>query len=188
MKKILQVLGVILAFTCFISSPALAQTEFGWTATNSDAVNTTIGEVPAGAFPAGISSNTSVSDRHLYACRGEYKNSIQPGKLWKSWCHIGWGGKEVLLNEYEVLVTAPGNMNLIWLFSGTGEPKPANLVYGGYNDMSEGYGGYPLDICRTAYKGGVHPGKLWKDMCHIGWGGKEVYLKDYQVLTLDANL
>lgn len=187
MKKILQVLGVMFAFTCFISSPALAQTQFGWTATNSDAVDTTIGKVPAGAYHAGENGpGEYVPDDSLYACRGEYQNSVQPGKLWKSWCHIGWGGKEVLLNEYEVLVTEPGNMTLSWLPSGTGEPKPENLVYGGYNDDSEGYGGYPLDLCRVAYNGGVHPGKLWKDMCHIGWGGKERYFDNYEVLTLKA--
>ncbi len=188
MKKVLQILGVILALTFFVSSPALAQTQFGWTDASSSTVDTTIGQVPADAYKAGYNGTPSVPDDTLYACRGQYKDSVQPGKLWKSWCHIGWGGKEVLLNEYEVLVTDPGNMTLSWIPSATGALKPANLVYGGYNDNSEGYRGYPLDLCRVAYKGGVHPGKLWEDMCHIGWGGKEVYFKEYEILTLDANL
>jgi len=175
-----------LAFTTFavgilFASSAMAQTQFAWTPTNSKQVDTTIGKVPQGSLKGGHNGPIEpVPNDSLYVCRGNYKNSVHPGKLWKSWCHIGWGGKEVLLDTFEVLTTKPGRLGLKWV--PTYSAKDA--VQGGYNDMSEGFGGYPLFICRVSYQNGVHPGKLWKGNCNIGWGGKEIPFDKYEVLTL----
>ncbi|MEK8022028.1 MAG: DM9 repeat-containing protein [Candidatus Parabeggiatoa sp.] len=159
--------------------------QFTWTATDSNQVNTTIGKVPSGAFKAGYNGPIEpVKDNSLYVCRGNYKNSVHPGKLWKSWCHIGWGGKEVLLGKYDVMTTKGGKMQLVWVSSNS---IPPLAVQGGYNDTSEGYGGYPLMVCHGPYKQGVHPGKLWKGNCNIGWGGKEITLTNYQILVIKAN-
>lgn len=42
----------------------------------------------------------------LFICRANYKNGIHPGKIRPAFrgCDIGWGGKEVTIGEYEVLV------------------------------------------------------------------------------------
>jgi len=42
-----------------------------------------------------------------------------------------------------------------------------------------------LYVCRAKYHDGVHPGKLHATFhgCNIGFGGKEVTVKDYEVLT-----
>lgn len=166
-----------------LATSAMAQTQFAWTQTDSGQVDTITGKVPAGAFKGGNNGPIEpVPDDSLYVCRGHHQNSVHPGKLWKSWCHIGWGGKEVLLKQFEVLATKPGKMSLEW-----GSPSGAMMVQGGYNDMSEGFGGYPLSVCQAPYKDGLHPGKLWKGNCNIGWGGKEIPLKDYKVLILKAN-
>lgn len=189
-NQILKIVTLALAVVFLFNAPAFAEQQFFWQDSNSRMVNTTIGDVPPGSFNGGFNGPIEpVPDDSLYVCRGDYQESVQPGKLWKSWCHIGWGGKEVLLDEFEIMVTRPGNMELDWSPSYTGAPKPKNIVQGGYSSaFAEGFGGYPLYICRTPYQGGVHPGKLWKDMCHLGWGGKEVYLKDYEILTLYAPL
>jgi len=53
---------------------------------------------------------------------------------------------------------------------------PEGAVKGGHEE------GHPLVLCRAAHGGGVHPGKIVGDSCCIGWGGKEVYAADYEVL------
>lgn len=45
----------------------------------------------------------SVGDTRMLVCRASYNNSIHPGKEWDGKCYIGWGGKEVALDQYEVL-------------------------------------------------------------------------------------
>jgi hypothetical protein len=40
-----------------------------------------------------------------------------------------------------------------------------------------------LYICRASYNGGVHPGSIQPDGCHIGWAGSEVVIQNYAVLA-----
>ena len=56
---------------------------------------------------------------------------------------------------------------------------PRNAVVGGDED------GAKLYIARAFYKGGTHPGKIkegWNG-CNIGYGGKEITLRNYEVLV-----
>ncbi len=43
----------------------------------------------------------------------------------------------------------------------------------------------PLYSCRALYKGGFHPGKVRPGFkgCNIGYGGAEIAIRDYDVLT-----
>jgi len=43
--------------------------------------------------------------------------------------------------------------------------------------------GTPLYVCRANYNGGVHPGKVVAGNCNIGWGGNEIVLHSFEVLT-----
>jgi hypothetical protein len=47
--------------------------------------------------------------------------------------------------------------------------------------------GSTLLVCRAEYEGGVHPGKTRADrnVCYIGWGGREIALPTYQTLKPD---
>ncbi len=54
---------------------------------------------------------------------------------------------------------------------------PANAFIGG----SEGR--RKLAVCRAAYKGGTHPGKVVAGRCNIGWGGKEIVISKFEVMT-----
>ncbi|WP_237698343.1 DM9 repeat-containing protein [Coxiella burnetii] len=46
--------------------------------------------------------------------------------------------------------------------------------------------GYPLSICRTRYRGGIHPGEFYKGICHFTFAGKTLRAPNFQVLTGDA--
>lgn len=43
--------------------------------------------------------------------------------------------------------------------------------------------GRPLYLCHARYNNGIHPGKVVDKDCHISWGGKEVLIRSYEVLT-----
>lgn len=60
------------------------------------------GQVPDSA----LSAAAEASGEALYFCRGWYAGGTHPGKIRPGFrgCNIGYGGAEVTLNEYEVMV------------------------------------------------------------------------------------
>ena len=66
-----------------------------------------------------------------------------------------------------------------WERASDGRVPPGAVVAGQESN------GEPLYICRGAYNGGVHSGKVRAAFgaCNIGWGGKEVKVNPYTVLT-----
>ncbi len=130
------------------------------------------GSVPAGAVAGGRESN----GKNLYICRGSHGGGVHPGKIVGHNCNIGWGGREVLLSRYEVLV----GVSAEWMAASGGSVRPGAVAGGRESD------GKNLYICRGSYGGGVHPGKIVGHNCNIGWGGKEILLPSYEVLTYTA--
>jgi len=125
------------------------------------------GQVPAGAVGGGNDNNAE-----MYVCRGYYKDGEHPGKLWRGRCNIGWGGQEVGLNDYDVLVQPGG---LTWL--------PHDQL-GNRRCVGGGQVGQETQcVCRANFRGGLHPGKTWRGRCNIGWGGQEFPLSTYEVLV-----
>jgi hypothetical protein len=63
-------------------------------------------------------------------------------------------------------------------------PTTAGFI-GGYVDSTEPdmQGHYDLPVCRASYQGGVHPGKVWRGLCHFEWGGQELRVSDYEELV-----
>jgi len=110
----------------------------------------------------------------LYVCRAFYQNGMHPGKLFNGRCNIGWGGSEIVMSDYQVLV-ARGSLN--WVPARQGY-VPTNAVQGGDNGD-----GTPLYVCQINYRGGTHPGKIVGRNCNIGWGGREVVSPFYNVLV-----
>lgn len=115
----------------------------------------------------------------LFICRADYKGGKHMGKTRKEFnaCNIGWGGREIQIPAYEVLVGKIG----MWVPSAGGN-LPAGAIQGG-NEAD----GKPLYLCRAknGRDGGIHPGKIRKEFgaCNIGWGGKEVSVRSYEVLV-----
>jgi len=54
---------------------------------------------------------------------------------------------------------------------------PAHAVMGGSEN------GAQLPVCRCAFKGGTHPGKVVGTRCNIGWGGNEQSVASFEVLV-----
>ncbi len=64
------------------------------------------GAVPTNAIFGGF--NDEAGREPLYIAKHEYNGGVHCGKLWANACNIGWGGKEIVLNQkIYVLATAP---------------------------------------------------------------------------------
>lgn len=57
------------------------------------------GQIPPGEVRAGYEKG-----RDIVVCRAPYQEGLHPEKVVGSNCNIGWGGREVLRPNYEVLV------------------------------------------------------------------------------------
>ena len=127
--------------------------------------------LPPGAV---IGGNQASPPYNLFVCRGEYQDSVYPGKLIAGYCNISAEGEEVALPEYQVLVS---HGPLGWVPASYGQ-IPMNAVAGGYerNDT--------LYICKARFHGGYHTGKVVGQSCIISWSGREMAIPHYQVLTM----
>ncbi|KAJ3079612.1 hypothetical protein HK102_003665 [Quaeritorhiza haematococci] len=142
-------------------------------------VLTTGNEVPANAIPGGAEKD----GEPLYIARAFIEHGVHIGKIGRHMtnANIPYGGKEVSVSTYEVLV---GDQNAVrWVDrSGALVTDGLNLVEGGREPN-----GSPLYIAQAAYKGGVHPGKAgaaFKKGAMIPYGGDEEHVLNYRVLTL----
>ncbi|HEY9881491.1 MAG TPA: DUF3421 domain-containing protein [Leptolyngbyaceae cyanobacterium] len=128
------------------------------------------GQVPEGAVLGGEGGG-----HKLYVCRANYQGGVHPGKTVENNCNIGYGGQEILVPDYEVLVQ-PASVALQWRPSSNGQ-VPETTVLGGQEP------GRALYICRASYQGAMHPGKVVGSSCNIGYGGQEITLSDYDALV-----
>lgn len=72
--------------------------------------------------------------------------------------------------------------NPFWMNMQSYNGVPAHAVVGGMQRFQ------PLFICRGNYNGGIHPGKLINGTCQISWGGHQIDLTQFQVLTSRTRL
>lgn len=140
-----------------------------------DAVN----GVSPGASEAGKTLGVDSDGRTpLYVCRGAHAGGLHLGKKLAGvdGCAIPYGGSEVWLKDYQILVSVGGlKIELLPVSS-----VPENAVVGGYETT-----GTPLYPCIGAWQGGRHPGKTRRDWstCSISFGGKEVHVTSYTVIV-----
>ena len=90
-------------------------------------------------------------------------------------CHIPWGGKEKIIENYKILVhdsSAPGLLK--WKKFKHGK-CPSHTFHGNPD---------ALIVARAKHEDGVHPGKLYgpHECCYISYGGKEIAKEKYYVL------
>jgi hypothetical protein len=126
------------------------------------------GYVPPGAVVGGIEGHNT-----LYVCQASYNNSVHPGKTLGTNCNIPYGGSEIAIPSYRILV----GHGLHW------ERIPyEEIAYRGVVGGHES-NGTPLYVCRTNHMGTYHPGKTYDGKCDIGYGGYEIGQTDYEVLV-----
>ncbi|MFZ5584444.1 MAG: DM9 repeat-containing protein [Thermodesulfobacteriota bacterium] len=125
------------------------------------------GRLPEGAVRAGF-----VPESDLYVCRGKHRDGVHPGKFFNGRCNVGWGGHEVSLESFEILVDR-GQAR--WLPEA--DPLPEGVFAAGKGPQGE------LSVCRVFHRDGVHIGELRQGRCQIGWGGAELGAAPYEVLA-----
>lgn len=125
-----------------------------------------------GYFPSNAVRGGTDNGNTLYVCSVGFAT----GKLAPSHrtCYIGWGGKEHAYQKYQVLV---GNNSVRWVRL-TGA-LPRNAIVGARENGETGY------VCSAKYNGEWTPGKYFPshDTCYIGWGGKEISIRDFYILV-----
>jgi hypothetical protein len=135
--------------------------------------------IPSNAIVAG--HEASPYNQNLYVCRANYKGGLHIGKTRKKFngCNIGFGGRELTIHNYQIL--ADNNTDLKWIKT-DGSKIPNNAIVAGYEASPYNQNLY---VCRANYKGGLHIGKTRKKFngCNIGFGGREITVKYYEVLT-----
>lgn len=131
------------------------------------------GELPSNAVIGGVETL-----RSLAVCRANHRGAMHSGKVVANACNIGWGGKELILEDYEILINK-GVVELDWLK--TDGALPDHAIQAGKER------GGPIYVGRAHYEGGTHPGKVFKVggnyICNISWGGKELTLNTFEVLV-----
>jgi len=113
----------------------------------------------------------------LFVARGNNEGIWHPGKTRRDWssANIEYGGKELVLPQYEALVD---DGHYSW-------KKPTNGFVPGQAVVAGQEGTNALCICRCQYSGSVQLGKTWNGhaACNIGYGGKGFEIPDYEVLV-----
>jgi len=139
-------------------------------------------KIPNSALEAGRDK-----DGHpIYIARAYYEDSIQIGKacrVYQEGAVIGYGGRAIELNKFEVLVGDPRAVS--WVRHGS----QLNLQELGAQPVDGGReaNGRLLYIARVTYNGGVHTAKVGEHLpgAHLAFNGTEVIIDDYEVLCLN---
>ncbi|MBA3662423.1 MAG: DUF3421 domain-containing protein [Gammaproteobacteria bacterium] len=108
-----------------------------------------------------------------YICRALYRNVFHPGKLVGAQCNITYGGNEISVTPFQVLLS---RNTLHWVDASHGYIPPRTLFAGVEN-------GQRLYICQGVREFGMYPGKVINQRCYIGWNGKEFALTQFNVLV-----
>lgn len=136
------------------------------------------GTLPAHAVSGGFENGTD-----LMVCRSFYNGANHPGKVVASMCNIGWGGKEIVSQTFEVLINE-GEIPLQWVtYSGT---IPNHAVIGGTEGGRKYYVGQ-----FTRADESIHAGKVFgapgNYIFNYGYGGKEITeLKGFRILVQEG--
>jgi hypothetical protein len=131
------------------------------------------GAIPEGAQPQGYEA----TGESLWVCRANLNGGVHPGKVRGAFgaANIPWGGQEVKVFEYEVLMEEGE-----WVDSSGGN-IPDGAAAWGHEANGEG-----LFVARAVVIGeDLHPGKVRGEFgaANIPYGGQEVKVQFYQVLV-----
>jgi phospholipase C len=123
-------------------------------------------------------------------CRCEYQGGIHPGKFKMNGsdginCSIGWGGKEVLVKDFEILYNDDG-VPLKWVEVTNGK-LPENAIVGGQENGKNLYIGRVKQSEDNAW----HPGKVFVSngqlICNYSWRGQEIVENNKFYVLVEEN-
>jgi len=136
----------------------------------------------AGALPAGHEGN-----RVFRLCRVSKAQDLHLGKWMEGQCHIGYGGREEVYDQYELAAVADlkaFQRDYTWAAAPgatQGAPLPPAIAKaalgGGYEH------GRPVKACLGLRGTERHAGKLIANRCNYGYGGAEVVTDQFAVLV-----
>jgi hypothetical protein len=132
-----------------------------------------------GSVPENSVSGGEENGNDLPVCRGNYNGAVHPGKLLSNKCNIGWGGKEIELESFDVLVNT--GVPLVWMPYTRGIPEGA-VEAGNENGRVLYVGQF------TRPDGSIHAGKVFgvngNYIFNYGYGGKEITEKsNFRILA-----
>jgi hypothetical protein len=137
-------------------------------------VDAAVGDkAPSNAVWGGFESDTG----DLYPCRAWYFG-VQLGKLVSgASCHFAWGGSEHSETALFQVLTSVSASSIAWA-PASGGTIPANAIAAGFD------GANTLYVCRALPNStDWTPGKFIFGTCHVPYGGAELSLSSYQILT-----
>lgn len=131
------------------------------------------GHVPDGAVAAGRTS----SGEELFIGRAHHCGALTPGKIHKSHgcLYIPFGGSEVSVKSYEVLVAPPKAQ---WIRA-TAHNIPFNAIRGGHDsDGSE------IFVGKAFHGGDIIPAKVIrsKNVAYVSYNGQEIAKHEFEVV------
>jgi hypothetical protein len=130
-----------------------------------------------GIPPEAVRGGHEADGQPLFVCSAFYNEGRHPGKIRPGFggCNIPWGGREITVPDYEVLVH---ERHYAWVPAENGGLARGAVPGGGEH-------GEFLFVCQAEFEGGAHPGKLRREFggCNIPYGGKEITVRRYFVLT-----
>ncbi|XP_075992631.1 uncharacterized protein LOC142987600 [Anticarsia gemmatalis] len=134
------------------------------------------GVVPDGAVIGGVDSHGAA----MFVARARIEDCLVPGKLVANFGFtlIPWFGKEIAINQYEVLIDGPNR----WVPC-RGKTIPGNAFPGGVEKN-----GVKLYICRARIQGSLTVGKMHSERgtCYLCYGGAEHSFTEYELLVDDG--
>ncbi len=91
-----------------------------------------------------------------YVCRAHYRNGVHAGKVYAGKCNIGWGGSEIVLDNYEVLLAPTETAE--YSFS-------AELDFSGQYRLQTQFRGHSECLEGNQSASPVHGGAAFMDRC-----------------------
>ncbi|KAI0277393.1 carbohydrate-binding module family 12 protein [Russula aff. rugulosa BPL654] len=140
-------------------------------------------KIPNSALEAGRDRDNNP----IYIARAYYENGIQIGKaspVFKEGAVIGYGGRVVELNKFEVLIGDPRAVRWVrYSYQLNIQELGATPVEGGREANSN----QKLYVARVRYNDGVHTAKCGEHLlgANLAFSGTEVVIDDYEVLCLN---
>jgi len=130
---------------------------------------------PGGALPADTVNAADAHGAPSTVCRASYQGGVHAGRVSTSNCNIGYGGREWGIGGGEVLVAKPGKVQ--WVSVPVSGPIPPQAVVAGLA------ANMPMVVCRARYENALYAGKVVNGYCNIGYGGRELTQRPYDVLV-----